>query len=335
MAVNWIKTYPVDSLQIYFAASLEIQEELIKNGFYVPRSPDRKIKMPIPIIYSNSRGWLKTTEPITIERLIPPNWLDLTPNDLGWKKTFKNGKEAYVLPEEEVNVNIGISKNSIIFDLTIKGYHLEKTSIRTVNPNKWPKWAMFYISLEYIDELIEKLGEYLPKTIQTSFGSLISDRVVKPKKESPQGGKEVTYYIEVPVKDFSFCLGCFDMALRYLRVKAKEHCKINHLSEVCRDPDGVINRLKLRLEYSPSINTFAKVGIAKISGKRPQIMVKLVSTSKKVIRGILKPVIEGKARGKLVYCDHKTKKQYVVLDLIEFYKALVSTKKFVDKLPEE
>ena len=92
--VNWIKTYPVDSLQIYFAASLEIQEELINNGFYVPRSPDRKVIMPIPLIYSNFRGWLKPTEPITIERLIPPEWLGLTPSELRWKKTSRDGKRG-------------------------------------------------------------------------------------------------------------------------------------------------------------------------------------------------------------------------------------------------
>ena len=78
------------------------------------------------------------------------------------------------------------------------------------------------------------------------------------------------------------------------------------------------------------------MGIAKISGKRPQIMVKLASTApKKVIKGVLKERVEGKARGDLVYCDHKEKKQYLVLDLAGFYRALVATKGYVDKLPKE
>jgi len=66
--VSLLKTYLVDSLQIYFAASLELQEELINHGFYVPRSPDRKVIMPVPLIYSNFRGWLKPAEPITIDK---------------------------------------------------------------------------------------------------------------------------------------------------------------------------------------------------------------------------------------------------------------------------
>jgi len=331
-----IKTYPIDSLQIYFAASLEIQEELINNGFYVPRSPDRKVIMPVPIIYSNFRGWLKLPEPITIERLIPPEWLSLTPSDLRWEKTSRNGKVAYVLPEEEVYVNVDISGNAVVFDLNIKGYHLERTSIRGVNPDKWTNWAMFYISLDYIDELITVLGEHLPRNMQLSFGPLVPGGITKPKREVQQRGKEVTYYVEVPVKDFSFCLGCFDLAQRYLYIKAKEHYRVNSTSKVCANPEKVISKLKLRLKYSPSVNTFAKVGIAKILGKRPQIMVKIASTKpKKVIRGVLKPRVEGKARGELIYCNHKVKKQYVVLDLMRFYGALIATRKYIDKLPKE
>jgi len=146
----------------------------------------------------------------------------------------------------------------------------------------------------------------------------------------------VTYYVEVPVKDLSFCLGCFDLAQRYLYVKAKEHCRIVPSSDVCRNPNRVMNKLRLRLKYGSSVNTFAKVGIAKISGKRPQIMIKIASTElKKVIRGVLKPKVEGKARGELIHCDHKVKKQYVILDLTGFYKALTATRRFIDKLPKE
>jgi len=93
-------------------------------------------------------------------------------------------KEAYIFPEEEVYVNIGISGNSIVFDLDIKGYHLERTSIRGVNPDKWTNWAMFYISLNYIDELINILREHLPKNMQLSFGPLIPGGIAKPKRGS-------------------------------------------------------------------------------------------------------------------------------------------------------
>jgi len=334
--VEFVKNYPVDSLQIYFAASLEIQEELINNGFYVPKSPDGRVSMPVPLIYSNFRGWLKPAEPITIERLIPPEWLGLTPSQLGWKEVSRSGKGAFEIPQEEVYVNIGLSGDSMVFDLDVKQYHLERISIRGVNPDKWTNWTMFYISLEYIDELISMLEEYLLRSTHTLFSSLVSGGVAKPMKEVQQGGKEVTYYVEVPVKDFSFCLGCFDLTQRYLYVKAREHCELNPSSNICRDPDNVVKRLKMRLKYSSTVNTFAKIGIAKIAGKRPQIMVKLASTGpKRIIRGVLKDRVEGKARGELAYCDHIVKKQYVILDPLEFYRALIATGKYVDKLPKE
>jgi len=324
--VIWFGNYPIDSLQIYFAASLEIQEELIKHGFYVPKSPDGRVIAPVPIIYSNFRGWLKPVEPLTIERLIPPEWIGLAPSELNWRKTFRERKEAYILPEEEVYVNIGVSKNTVIFDLNVKGYHLERTSIRGINPDKWTNWVMFYIDLKYVDEIINLLKNYLPKDLRCT---------VKPKKEVQQGGKEITYYVTVPVKDFSFCLGCFELVQKYLHTKAIEHCKINSSCDLCRNPESVIGKLWLRLKFTPSVNTFAKVGVAKVAGKRPQIMVKLASTApQKVIRGTLKEEVRGKARGELTYCDHKDRKQYVELDLMSFYKALTVTRNYMGKLPK-
>jgi len=328
-----LKRYPVDTLQLYFAASLELQEELISHGFYVPKSPDGKVLMPVPIIYSNFRGRLKPAEPITIERLILPKWLDLTPQQLGWIKTTRGKKEAYILPQEEVYVNIRVRDSSIVLDLDIKGYHLERTSIRGINPEKWTNWAMFYVSAEYLDELITALRSYLPSRYHDS---LIPGSAPKPRREVQQGGKEVTYYVEVPVEEFSLCLGCFDLVQHYLHVKARKHCDIDPNSALCRDPHFVINSLKLRLTHNHNVRTFAKVGVAKISGKKPQVMVKLASDKPKItIRGVLKDNIEGKARGKLVYCNHEEKKQYLTLNLDGFYKALISTSRYLHMLPKE
>ena len=317
--------YPIDSLQIYFPASLELQEELINNGFCVPRSRDGKVRMPIPIVYSNFRGWVKNPEPITIERLIPLEWLGSNPGKLGWKEVKRGGKRAFIIPQEEVYTEVYVKEDSIIFDLDVKSYHLERASIRGVNPDKWNNWIMFYINLDYIDELISILKNHVKANL----------RLLDPEREVQQGGKEVTYYVEVPVRNFSVCMGCFNLIQKYLYIKAKEHCKKDPRSIPCKNPTETISKLKLRLEYNPSIRTIAKVGIAKISGKRPQIMVKLASEDEKVIRGVLKEEIRGKARGRLVYCDHKNPRQYIALDLVSFYNALLVTRNYVDKLPKE
>lgn len=332
-STKWLKVYPVDSLQIYFAASLELQEELIKHGFQVPKSHDGKIKMSIPLIYANFRGWLIKPEPITIERLIPPEWLNLNTKDLNWEEEKRDNKRAYRLPPEEVYVKIGVANNTIIFDLDIKSYHLERISIRGVNPEKWTNWVMFYIDVKYLDDLIETLKGFLPNS-----HALLMTGISKPEEEQQQGGKEVTYYVKVPVKDFSLCLGCFDLALKYLYIKAEEHKAKKYCSlypKICGDPGGVVNELKLRLEYDNSTGIFAKVGVAKIKGKRHQIMIKLASEKPHTISGVLKNKITGKARGKLVYCDHKEKRQYIALDLVSFWKALNAVKPYINKLPKD
>jgi len=81
-------------LHICFASSLEVQDKLVKTGYKVLRDKSGKIRTPIPIIYSNFRSWIATPEPITIERLIPPEWYDKSPDELGWKETEREGKSV-------------------------------------------------------------------------------------------------------------------------------------------------------------------------------------------------------------------------------------------------
>jgi hypothetical protein len=329
--VKHVMTIPLDSLQIYFNSSLELQQELISHGFYVPKSPDGNISMPLPIIYSNFRGWLTPREPITIERLILPEWLGLTPQQLNWKEVKVEGKSrrGFEIPEEEMYVNIGVlGDDSIVFDIDVKSYHLERASIRQVNPERWTNWMMFYIDLNYLDKLTNTLCSNFVKTLLKSLPK------VEPERQ--QGGKEMTYYAPVKIKDFSFCLGCFDLALLYLRRKAEEHCRYYSSKSFCRDIESEVKSLRLRLTYSQNIKTFAKVGIAKIKGKRPQIMVKVASTEPTIkIKGVLKEEIEGKARGNLIHCTHEERKQYVVLDIRGFCNALTAVKSYINKLPRE
>jgi len=75
----------------------------------------------------------------------------------------KNSKEAYYLPQDDVYVNIGVDRNAhiIVLDLKIKSYHLERTSIKDVNPEKWNNWAMIYTGHEHINDLIEVLKRYV------------------------------------------------------------------------------------------------------------------------------------------------------------------------------
>jgi len=212
-------SYPADTLQIYFSASLEIQEELIKHGFKVPSDETKKIKTPIPLIYANSRGWLKDEEPITIERLIPPVWFNKTPEDFGWIETTRRNKRAYYIPPEEVSIDVIFDESDVHFIIKAEKYHLERTSIRQIGPEKWTNWAMFYISADFLDDLIDALKAY----------DSLADFGFRVYVERQQGGKEFTLFastsdkLGIPIKHYSFCLGCFDLAIEYLRCKAVEN----------------------------------------------------------------------------------------------------------------
>ncbi len=334
---------PIDSLQIYFPASLELQRELIKNGFMVPSDPNKKIKTPIPIIYSDAEEKV-----ITTERLIPPEWLNKKPEDFGWISTVKminnRKRKAFIIPGESVWLNIepifdSNQTTKVKLSLDIEDYHLERTSIRVQNPETWKNWIMFYIPFEYIDEILNFLEvevgdlniEY--KTYQNRFSL---------KKEVKQDGKEITYFvyfrgdkdsekIGLPIVDqYSVCLGCFDLAIKYLEIKAQEHRKYGFNI----DP-SVIGKLKLRLNYHKSFSNMKagiKIGYAKIEGKKDQIMFKLATDGLIEIKGILKDKIKGKPRGELVDCNHINKEHYIIVDAKFFYLALRYIKDKIAKL---
>lgn len=292
-----IATYQAETIQIYFPASLELQEELIKNGFNVPGTT------PIPIIYINFKGWIGAKPPVTIERLIAPIRYGASYADRGWTKTSKGGKEAYEIPSEESYLSFEtLEKDKLKIVLHPIKYHLERVSIRGVNPEKWNNWAMVYISLEDAKDL---QGKLVNAGIKPSIP-------MKPKREVQQGGKEKTYYLPVRVYDFGLCLGCFEDALEYLRSEEKKQ--------------GIsvdIARLKLRLRRGKE-NTYAKVGISQMEGKHQQLMVKLASQDGITIEGILKPIIEGKPRGILEYCNHSKIEQSLILSASEFLGAMIS-----------
>jgi len=231
---------------------------------------------------------------------------------LGWRETVREGKEAYMIPDEKSILNVRFDDERSEVHLIIKPetYHIERTSIRQIGPEKWTNWAMFYLNLKDMADLTQKFLEIIKLPLD------ICDKAIYVKKETLQGGREETYFCcldkdgeGIPVKDFSFCMGCFDQVIDYLanEVNSRE----------------IVNTLKLRLNYSLEVRGFAKIGIARIEGKNPQFMFKLASYPiKKVIKGVLRGEIQGKARGNLSYCNHKEKNHYIILDSTLFLRAL-------------
>ncbi len=290
--------YLLESLQIYFPASLELQKELIKHGYKVPKPT------PIPIVYANSKGWISDPPPITIERLIDPARYGKTPEELGWLPTPPlRGKQAFKLPYEESYLVVEVKDGEVLLSIKVKKYHIERPSIRGVNPEKWKNWVGLYLSIDDLMAIADELHALAP-----SGGEFYVAHERLP-------GPEDTYYVYkateykrfgLPiVKHFSLCPGCFDYIRAYLN----------------REPhERIVNNL--RIERDPLVPSYLKVGIAKVEGKSPQFMLKLASSSPIKIQGLLKPIIEGKARGKLTFCDHLKPEHWILIDGIIFRKAL-------------
>lgn len=314
-----IGVYYIESLQIYFPASLELQEELINAGFRVPKPT------PLPIIYANFRGWISEKPPITIERLIHPSRYGKSFSDLGWERTIKDGKEAYIIPEEKSILEVKLNETMKEVHLIIKpeDYHIERTSIRQIGPERWSNWIMFYLAIKDMFDLTEKLIS------EIGFIQDLCEKSMLITREVQQGGKEETYFCElekgkgIPIRDFSFCMGCFDQVIDYLTNEIRNR--------------EIIKNLKLRLNYDSSIGGFAKIGLAKIEGKMPQFMFKLASYPKeKLIKGILKDVIHGKSRGSLSYCSHESKNHYITLDSTLLLRTLCCIKKILkNEMPKD
>lgn len=311
-----VQTYNAETAQIYFPASLELQEELIICGFKVP-SPT-----PIPIIYSNFGPWVTERPLITRERVIEPGRYGKTLEDLSWQQRLIEGKVGYEIPIESAYLRLELEKgtSNLHLVLEIPKYHLEKVSIRGINPDKWTNWAMVYISLKDLDDAVNRLIELI------QFPKELCSQPLFIKKERQQGGKEDTYFARlsrtdkygVPINGFSLCLGCFGHALDYLATEAKNY---NISSQR-------LEQLKLRLDYDADAGAFAKIGLSRMEGKRPQFMLKLTSTeATRTISGILKPVLQGKARGTLTYCSHKTREHKIVIDAPLFLRIACAMRK--------
>jgi hypothetical protein len=311
-----IGSYNAETVQIYFPASLELQEELISKGFRVP-SPT-----PIPIIYSNFGPWISERPLITQERVIEPQRCGKTLGNLGWQQKLIGGKTGYEIPMESayLRLELEVENDELHLIIEIPQYHLEKVSIRGINPDKWTNWVMAYISLSDLDDAVQRLLKMINLPRELCAQSLFI------RREQQQGGKEDTYFaclnkgdkLGIPVKGFSICLGCFEYVMDYLRTEAKNYS----LSA------QQIEQLKLRIEYDAGVGAFAKIGLSRMEGKKPQFMLKLASPGViKTIKGILKPTLQGKARGVLVTCSHEVKDHRVIIDARLFLRVACAMRK--------
>ncbi|MDH5782583.1 MAG: hypothetical protein OEZ35_02810 [Candidatus Bathyarchaeota archaeon] len=329
MSSEIVGQYPLESLQIYFNGSLEIQEEMIRKGFHVP------LITPLPIIYGDMAGYEddRTSRTALKPAILHPRKYGKSLEEMGWTDVGRK----IIVPNERAKLLLKLEKidSKFLLHFTPKfepvspGYHLEKASYRGINPTRWKNWAAFYTNIadliKIIDDLTAKIG--FPR-------KLCSKRVyLKHEKLRKGGGHEDTYFVSfdrdchgIEPYSYSLCMGCWDYVMDYLEQEIKEHERLR----LEKPSIGV----KLRLEKDPDVPVRLKIGVSKMTEKRPQFMVKFstIPTASKTITGIDKEgkplTIEGKPRGKCVWCDHKERINELVMDAFEFLRAACAARRF-------
>nr|MDO8099958.1 hypothetical protein [Candidatus Njordarchaeota archaeon] len=328
-----IGEYMLDSIQLYFNASLEIQEELINHGFRVP------LETPLPIVYGDVSGYLdgRTSRIALKAAILDPIRYGKSISEMGWKELGRKIEIKREYAKLLLDTSSRGGEELIIvspkFEENTAGYHLEKASYRGVSQTYWKNWAGYYLSLDELKRMAEDL--------QSRFGRIPSSQQVYWTHESlPKGGgHEDTYFVSfdankrgIEPHSYSICMGCWDNVIQYLESEAERYPKIGLPKP---NPD-----VKLRIEKDEDIPIRMKIGVAKMDEKRPQFMIKFstVPTASRTIQGIDeegKPItIKGKPRGKLVPCNHKRYFHEVSFSVQNFVGAIYSTNNFVRKKEE-
>jgi len=323
----------LESLQIFFNGSLEIQEEMIRNGFHVP------LVTPLPIIYGDMAGYEDNRSSRTALKaaILHPSKYGKTLEEMGWTAAGRK----IIVPHEKAKLVLKLEKTdskSLLhfapkFEPSSPGYHLEKASYRGINPTSWKNWAAFYINTADLVKIVDDLSG------KTSFPrELCSQKVYLKHEKLPKGGgHEDTYFVSfdkerygIEPYSYSLCMGCWDYAMDYLEQQIEEHERME-LGKPNID-------VKLRLEKGSDVPVRLKIGLSKMTEKRPQFMMKFstVPTASKTIIGIDregKPItIEGKPRGRCVSCDHKERINELVIGACQFLRVACATRRFYFKM---
>ena len=97
-----IGEYDLESLQIYFNGSLEIQEEMIRNGFHVP------LITPLPIIYGDMAGYEdnRTSRTALKAAILHPSKYGKTLEEMGWMDAGRK----IIVPHEKAKLVLKLEK---------------------------------------------------------------------------------------------------------------------------------------------------------------------------------------------------------------------------------
>ncbi|NJE11437.1 PhoI [Thermococcus sp. MAR1] len=275
-------------MQVFFPASLEIQEELLKAGFRVPYDKESGRKTPIPVVVSSREG-----RRIRRSRLLKA-------------KDFESDGKFAVVPDERALLELEpTDKGFLILRPKPVEYHLEEIGFPSIPPRVWGTWASFSLPFSAYERLLDFLTEFQNGkgngfyTASRGSGGRIEVYAYKGRSRKDLG---------IPVFGYSLGLHGLTLADEYLREKAKENGV----------PEERLRYLKLGLKKRKETKAGLKVGIVWENGKPVEITLKLSTTEPRVKIQGLYGELAGKSRGELT----RTDEWYIVVHASDFIAAL-------------
>ncbi|WP_297498492.1 PhoI [Thermococcus sp.] len=278
----------VGRVQVFFPASLEIQEELLKAGFKVLYDRETGRKTPVPVAVSSRKGRrLRRDRPLKAENF------------------ESDGKFAKV-PGERATMEIEpTEKGFLILRPKPLEYHIKEMGFVSVPPRIWGTWASFSIPFSLYETLTDFLSEF--KTNETN-GFYLTSRGAGKRIEVYAYKGRTRKDLGIPV--FSYALGLQGLALadEYLREKTEENGV----------PRGRLRYLKLGLRKRKETKAGLKIGVAWEDGRPSETTLKLSTTEPRIkIQGLYGEFI-GKLRGELT----RTDEWYIIVHAGDFTSAL-------------
>lgn len=279
--------------QVFFPASLEIQEELLKAGFKVPYDKESGRKTPVPVVVS-SREHRKIRE----SRLLKA-------------RDYEGDGKFALLPEERAVIELDVTeKGFLVLKPKPMEYHLEERGFLSVPPRLWGTWASFSLPFSAYEDIVEEFGAFKDEEamgIQLASkgsGSRIEVYAYKGRSRKDLG---------IPVFGYALGLHGLTLADEYLREKAEENGV----------PEERLRYLKLGLKKRKETKAGLKVGVIWENGKPTEITLKLTTTEPRIrIQGLYGELI-GKSRGELT----RTREWYIVVHAGDFVNALEAVHK--------
>lgn len=274
--------------QVFFPASLEIQEELLKAGFKVPYDKESGRKTPVPVVVSSSEP-----RKIRESRLLKA-------------REYENDGKFALLPEERAVLELDVTeKGFLVLKPKPMEYHLEEMGFLSVPPRLWGTWASFSLPFSVYEDIVEEFSAFKDEEVKgiqlasKGSGSRIEVYAYKGRSRKDLG---------IPVFGYALGLHGLTLADEYLRKKAVEN-------EV---PEERLRYLKLGLKKRKETKAGLKVGMVWENGKPSEITLKLTTTEPRIrIQGLYGELI-GKSRGELT----RTGEWYVVVHAGDFINAL-------------